>query len=227
MDRREGVSESGFKKDLEQQDDYNDKIMEDGKPIRVPYGMIKEVTFSDISQTELRDIEHSARLQYRLLLMDPILKAKIEFHKKRIIITYNPTGSENRKEKINQQELLEFLEKEGVHVKKDAISERDVDYYNEIYKYQFDPVSIREHAPYGYSREEWKKMKPEYTIAAAKNLQDKQDKFHTWQDSYLQEHPELWKEYNYTPQEKKPTLMEKIFGKKKREKEKGFWFHGT
>src|SRR5580700_1080029 len=138
MDRREGVSESGFKKDLEQQsDDYNDKVMEDGKPIRVPYSMVKEVIFTNLSEIELRDIEHSARLQYRLLLMDPVLKAKVEFIRKKIIITYNPTGAENRKEKISQRELVEFLAKEGVHVNIDYIAERDVDYYNEIYKYQF------------------------------------------------------------------------------------------
>ena len=73
MDRRENApEESGFLKDLKTDEvEYDDKVDYKGKTYRVPYKMIKEVVFSNLDQTELQDFEHSARLQYRLLLWIP------------------------------------------------------------------------------------------------------------------------------------------------------------
>ncbi|MDE1823411.1 MAG: hypothetical protein KGI00_00105 [Candidatus Micrarchaeota archaeon] len=229
MDHRENANNaSGFMKDLESGgEDFNDMITENGKTFRVPYRMVKEVIFKNLRKEELKDMEHSARLQYRLLLMDPILKAKVEFNKQRIVIVYNPVGADNRKEKISERELMEFLAKEGIKVDRSSVDERDVDYYNEIYRYQFDPVSIREHPPYSYTREQWREMKPAWEKMRDEAEAVKKEKFREWQRSFLDAHPELAKEYNHVPQKKKPTLMERIFGKKKDEKEKGFWFHGA
>ena len=136
MDRRDSApEESAFLKDLKAEDaEYDDKVEYNGKTFRVPYRMIKEVVFSDLSRDELKDIEHSARLQYRLLLMDSVLKAKVEFNWNRITITYNPLEAKNRKEKTSRQQLIDFLAKEGINVKTSHTKERDLDYFEEIYK---------------------------------------------------------------------------------------------
>ena len=229
MDRRESApEESGFLKDLKTEElEYDDKVEYKGKTYRVPYKMIKEVIFSNLNPQELKDIEHSARLQYRLLLLDSVVRAKVEFTWKKITITYNPPESTNRKEKISQQELAQFLANEGVNVNPASIAERPVDYFEEIYKYQFEPATIREHAPYGYSKEEWKTMKPEWEKKQREMIDAKYQKFKNFQNSYLDTHPELAKEYNYTPAPKKLSIMDRIMGKgRKGEKDKGFWFHG-
>lgn len=229
MDRRnDAPKESGFLKDLQvEEQEYDDKVEIGGKSYRIPYKTVKEVVFSNVSKEELKDIPYSARLQYRLLLMDSVLKAKIEFIWGRITVVYNPVGADNRKEKISMRELIEFLAKEGVHVNTTEMKERDVDYINEIFKYQFDPASIREHAPYTYTIEQWKRMKAKYESDKEKLDKEKLEKFHKWQNEYLEQHPEIAKEYGYTIPERKPTLKERLFGKKKSDKEKGFWFHGT
>ncbi len=232
MDRRQtSPEESGFVKDLKEEDDsgYDDHVVYNGKSYRVPYRTVREIKITGVSKEQLRDIEHSARLQYRLLLLDSVLKAKVEFIRGTIIITYNPEDSKNRKEKISLEELIAFLSKEGVSVDKGNITSRDVDYIEEIYKYQFEPESIREHAPYGYSLEEWKRMKPEWERNSAKAKSEKVEKFKNWQDEYLEQHPELAAEYNYTPKPKKASMMDRLLGNKggKKEKDKGFWFHGA
>ncbi len=231
MDRRESrPEESGFLKDLKSEEvEYDDKVEYQGKMYRVPYTMVKEVVFSNLNPVELGSIEYSARLQYRLLLMDSVLKAKVEFIRNRITVTYNPPEAKNRKDKISTEQLIAFLAKEGVNVNGSSISERDVDYFEEIYKYQFEPASIREHAPYGYTIQEWKRMKPEYQKKLEEANAAKQEKFKNWQDGYLEQHPDVAKEYGYVSNEEKPTsLLGKLMGKgKKKEKEKGFWFHGV
>ncbi|MDE1860508.1 MAG: hypothetical protein KGH72_02205 [Candidatus Micrarchaeota archaeon] len=229
MDRRDNApQESGFAKDLEEEVEYDDRVTYNGKTYRVPYKLIKEVTFTKLNQAELRDIEHSARLQYRLLLMDPVLRAKVEFIRGKITIIYNPVGADNRKEKISMRDLIDFLAKEGVYVDSNSMSERDVDYVEEIFKTQFDPASIREHPPYSYSLAEWKKMKPKYEKEKAEFDKAKLDKFHEWQGKYISSYPEIAGELGIKVDEqpKKPSLKDRIFGKKK-EKEKGFWFHGA
>jgi hypothetical protein len=231
MDRRQSApEESGFLKDLKETDeaDYDDSVTYNGKKYRVPYKMVKEIIITDVSKSELRDIEHSARLQYRLLLLDSVLKAKVEFIRGRIIITYNPLESPNRKPKISRDELVHFLSKEGVNVDTTKIASRDVDYFEEIYKYQFAPATIREHAPYGYTMEEWKKLKPGWEKLMAEAKVKKYENFQKWQDNYLETHPEIAKEYGYVPKPKKLSIRERIFGRKeKKDKEKGFWFHGA
>jgi len=230
MDRRENApTESGFLKDLKTEDiEYDDKVVYKGKSYRVPYKMIKEVTFTNLNPAQLRSIEYSARLQYRLLLLDSVLRAKIEFIRNKMTITYNPIESKNRKDKISREQLIEFLAKEGVTVNMQSISERDVDYFQEIYRYQFEPATIREHAPYGYTIQEWKKMKPEYEKKMKEQIAAKYNKFRKWQDNYLEAHPDLAKQYNYVPKPKKVSIVERIMGKgKKGEKDKGFWFHGV
>ena len=231
MDRRiNAPEESAFLKDLNEEDgDYDDKVLVDGKHYRIPYKTVKEVTFSNLNAYDLKDIPYSARLQYRLLLLDSVLKAKVEFVKNRITITYNPTGSGNRKEKISREELMQFLSKEGVTVSAAAISERDVDYVEEIYKYQSNPDTIREHAPYGYTRDEWKSMKPGWASHQKKATAEKYEKFQRFQDSYLAQHPELAKmgvSQNFKKQDDK-SLIGRILGKERKDKEKGFWFHGV
>ena len=230
MDRRENApEENGFLKDLKTAEvEYDDKIEYNGKTYRVPYKMVREVVFSNLDSGDLTDIEHSARLQYRLLLLDSVLKAKVEFTWKRITVTYNPREATNRKEKTSRDEIIAFLGKEGVTVDLRHISERDVDYVREIYSYQFEPATIREHAPYGYTIQEWKKMKPEWEKKQRHTIAAKYDKFRNWQDSYLEQHEDLAKEYGYVKAEpKKVGFVGRLLGKgKKDEKDKGFWFHG-
>jgi hypothetical protein len=134
-------------------------VEESGKLYRMPYKMIKQVVFSELDKNELKDIPYSARLQYRLLLMEPVLKAKVAFHKRFIRIIYNPTGADNIKPKISREQLIKFLADEGVHVRQDKIEERDYDYYKEFYQYAYFPKSIREAPPYGWTKEEWQKQK--------------------------------------------------------------------
>ena len=67
----------------------------------VPYHMVKRVTFTNISKAEMIDIPHAARLQYRLMLLEPIMKASVDFTKSKIIVTYNPDTADNNKEKMS------------------------------------------------------------------------------------------------------------------------------
>lgn len=228
MDKREVHKASGFLEDLKKDDgkEYNDKITEDGKEYRVPYRVVKEIVFRNVSKEDMIDIEHAARLQYRLMLMDAVLRAKVEFNHGIITIVYNNPEAENRKEKVSKEELIGFLAKEGVHVDAGSAQERDFDYYKEMYSYQFNPPVIRERPPYGYSQEEWKRMKPEWEAKKAEYEKKKWEKFRAYQDSYLEKHPELAAEMGVEVKQRKMTLSEKIFGKKGKD-EKGFWFHGA
>jgi hypothetical protein len=228
MDRRESApEESGFLKDLKAEEvEYDDKVDYRGKTYRVPYRMIREVVFSNLDQSELQDMEHSARLQYRLLLLDSVIKAKVEFVKNRITITYNPPESKNRKEKINRQQLAEFLAKEGVYVDPAHAAERDVNYFEEIYRNQFEPATIREHAPYGYSLDEWRSMKPGWEKKRDESLKEKYSKFQKWQDAYLESHPDLAKEYGGATEPKDPSAAGRSRGKRAANGDNEHWFHG-
>jgi hypothetical protein len=228
MDRRDIREESGFAKDLKStgKDEYIDyTVTENGKSYRIPYKMVREMVITGVDKQELKDIPHSARIQYRLLLLDAILKAKIEFIRGKVTITYNPSGAANSKDKISKEEIIMFFAEQGVHIDPKGITEREVDYINEIYKPQFDPAQIREHPPYGYTREEWKKMKPKYAEKMIKGNRKKQEKFHEWQQSYIRKYPEIAKEYGIEAEPVKKGIFAKLAGKEK--KEKGFWFHGV
>jgi hypothetical protein len=232
MDRRDIHQESEYQKELKQKDvEYDDKIVENGKEYRIPYKMVKQVVFSEIRKEELRDLEHSARLQYRLLLQDSVLKAKVEFAKLRITIVFNPSDALNRKEKIDVEGLINFLSNEGVSVDRAHIETTDYDYYKQMYAYQFDPAVIREHPPYSYTKEQWAKMKDEWEKNSKEYEKTKVERFHKWQEDYLQKHPELAAELGVEIKPVKLSLKEKLLGKKAAKddskKEKGFWFHGV
>lgn len=233
MDRRDTPSISKYKEDLERErqmgsveDDYITD--EQGNKYRMPYRMVKEVVFSGLSQKEMIDPQHAARLQYRLSIMDPVIKCSVNFAKARITVIYNPKGARNRREQISQQELIGVLANEGVHVDAAKISERDYDYVKEFYSYAYFSPKIREHPPYGYTNAEWEKMKGSWDEKMQKMSEEKLEKFHEWQKEYAasiaeQEHP--------SP-EQKLTLKDRILGRKKgpaakKGGEKGFWFHGV
>ena len=206
---------------------YNDQVTIEGKTYRVPYSMIKEVEFSNVSREQMLDMEHAARLQYRLMLQESVIRAKVEFVKQKITIVYNPVGAENNKPKITKEELVKFMEGEGVRVDARSMSERDFDYFKEMYSYQFNPPSIRERPPYGYTMSEWKKMRNEYNKKASEGRVENYDKFREWQNSYASKHPEILGESITATAPRKKGLVEKILGKKKGDGEKGFWFHGV
>jgi hypothetical protein len=211
--------------------EFNQYVEEDGKKFRVPYRIIKKATFSNVSRKELIDIPHAARLQYRLMLLDPILKARVDFTRGRIIVLYNPKSSDNNKEKMSLDELVEILASQGVHIDRNGIEDIDYDYYHDFYSYAYQPSTIREHPPYAYSEDEWKAMKPEWEANKAKNEVEKLQKFRAYQQQYLIDHPEaaskIVEGWTPPPELQKTSLLGKIFGKKKGAKsDKGFWFHG-
>ncbi len=230
MDRRdEEVNEYTYQKELEREKkdskQYNEYVEEDGERFYVPYRMVKEVTFGGISKEDMMDSEHAARLQYRLMLQEAVLFAKVEFVARKIRITYNPeSAADNRKAKTSREALAEFLAKEGVHVNERSVAERDVDYYNEIYKYHFNPAVIREHPPWGYTMDEWKGMKAEYEAKKEGYELKKLSNFHEFQNEYLAEHPDVALQMGKKPVPK--GAKRGLFGKKST-KEKGFWFHGV
>lgn len=231
MDRRDepGTNEYTYQKELEREKkenkQYNEYVEENGERFYVPYRMVKEVTFADIAKEGLVDSEHAARLQYRLMLQEAVLFAKVEFVARRIRVTYNPeSATDNRKAKTTRKKLEEFLAKEGVKVNEMSVAEREVDYYNEHYRYHFNPQVIREHPPWGYTADEWKKMKAEYEAKKGAYEKEKLDSFHEFQNEYISEHPELAARMGVKPVVDK---AQGAFGKKKKgSKEKGFWFHG-
>jgi len=200
LDKTPKESQSAYLKDLQGQQKIDEKtiehqyIMENGNKVRVPYRLIRRVVFSNLKKNELLDLPHSARLQYRLMLMDAVLKASVQFARNSIIITYNPKNADNLREKISLEEIIRFLAKEGVHFDKSQIDDQPYDYYKDFYSYAFNPPSIREHVPYSYTPEEWKKMKPKWEAQKAKGKKVSEEKFRQFQKGYIAEHPELAKE---------------------------------
>ena len=234
MDRREETQHDSneYQKELKKQEQLGDEelekqyIFENGAKFRVPYRMIKKVTFSGISKDELRDIDHCTRLQYRLMLKDAVLKATVNFIKRTINITYNPPEADNLKEKISSEELAGFLEGQGVHINPAKVEERDYDYIKEFYTYAFNPARIREHPPYSYTMEQWRKMKPEWEKKQAEYDIKKKAQFKAFQEQYEREVIKGEK----PKAEQKPTFMDKVLGRRPKEGEekgKGFWFHGV
>lgn len=231
MDKRENLEQNLYQKELEQElkegsKKYDDHIVIDGKQYRVPYRMVKEVVFSDVRKDEMIDMEHAARLQYRLMLQDSVLRAKVEFVKQKISVVYNPKDAENRKEKTSLEELIDFISKEGVHLYNNPREVKDFDYVKEMYGYFYDPPAVREHPPYGYTAEEWKGLKEGYKAGMKKSAETNKAEFKEWQDSYAEEHPDVLAAYIKPNPGLRPNLKERLFGKKGK-KEKGFWFHGV
>ncbi|MCL5679928.1 MAG: hypothetical protein M1465_01120 [Candidatus Marsarchaeota archaeon] len=192
-------------------------IEENGNLYRVPYRIVSKVVFSNVDKSEFKDPEHAARLQYRLMLNDAILKARVHYARGNITIIYNPPSADNLKEKISLDEIVKFLAGEGVHVSGANTANGDYDYYKDFYSYAFNSPSIREHAPYGYTIQEWKKMKPEWERKKAEYREKNEEKFRQFQMDYLKEHPELAKEYGIELQEEKP-VSQGLFGRRKKGK---------
>ncbi|MGC8586360.1 MAG: hypothetical protein ACP5K5_02335 [Candidatus Micrarchaeia archaeon] len=183
MDRR-----STEKRSVEENDSaLNIYAEHDGKKYRVPYGMIKHVVFRNIKKSELVDLQHAARLQYRLMLMEPVIKATVSFVKSEISILYNPVGADNSKPKTSLEELKEFLKKEGINVDEKSIEEEDFD-YRHFYTYAFSPKEVRDRPPYTYTQEEWRKMKPEVMKKKGESAKKKWERFLEWQKKYEEEH---------------------------------------
>ncbi|HUY70516.1 MAG TPA: hypothetical protein VMV00_03035 [Candidatus Baltobacteraceae bacterium] len=217
----------------EENSDFEAYVTEDGKKYHVPYRMIKKLIFSNVSKEELKDIQHSARLQYRLMLMDPVIKANVNFTKRIITILYNPKTADNIREKTSKEELMDFLAKQGVNVDTKFMVDEDYDYYKNLYTYAYMPPKIRETTPYGYTKEEWLKLKDDWEVKMQKGEEAKLGKHRAWQDSYLEANPEIQKAIapDFKPTVAvagKTSLLGGLLGKKPsaKKKEKGFWFHG-
>lgn len=216
----------------EKEANFDYRIVEDGKIYTLPYRIIKQVTFTSLKKEELIDIPHAARLQYRLMLLEPVIKARVDFTKSKMIVIYNPRGAENMREKMSLEELKDFLAKQGVNVSDEHTVEEDYDYKKQLYDYAYNPPSIRERAPYGYTQDEWKGMKDEWQEKMKNGEIEKQEKYRKFQESYLAENPEIAARIvpGYKPKEAiavKQTFFGKLFGKREAKKEKGFWFHGV
>jgi hypothetical protein len=208
LNRNSGISEEQITKQY---------IIENGNKVRIPYKMVKEVVFSNISKSDMVDSEHAARLQYRLMLNDPVIKARVHYIKGTIRVIYNPAGADNLREKISLEDLIAFLSKEGVSVDRAAIDDHDYDYYANYYSKTFNPASIREHAPYGYTLQEWRKLKPEWEKRKIKYAEKSEQKQKDFQMQYLIDHPELADAMGVAVPEmkkKKVSILSGIFGKK-------------
>lgn len=225
MDRRDNSGQNPYHKELEKEATenkyYDDRVTIDGKSYRIPYRMVKEVTFSNVRKEDLIDLEHAARLQYRLMLNDAVLRAKVEFVKQKITVVYNPETAENRKEKISLKELIALFAKEGVNLSRAGMEERDFDYFAEMYSYQFNPSVIREHPPYGYTAKEWERMRSEYNAKMMKSIDENRQKFEEWQKGYAEEHPEIFEGETAEQKEERLTFSERLFGKRKPRKGNG------
>ena len=210
---------------------FNAYVNEGGKNYRVPYRMIKKAVFTGVSKAEMVDIPHAARLQYRLMLMDPVIKATVDFTKSKITILYNPREADNMREKIGIDELIEFLSKNGINPDRNKMSIEDYDYYKQLYTYAYNPDKIRERVPWGYTQEEWAKAKPEWEKKQVDESATKMAKYRKTQQAYLDANPEIAVKVdpNYKPTERKAGFFDKLLGKdksKQAQKDKGFWFHG-
>ncbi len=218
---------SAYQEDLQATANLTDEqikaqfVMEDGNPIRVPYKMVRQVVFENVKHTgEFMDAEHAARLQYRLMLKDAVLKARVHYIRNKILVIYNPLDADNLKEKTSLEEIKAFLKVESnVEIDENAIRDEPYDYYTNFYKYAFSPPAIREHPPYGYELKEWKKMKPQWDRKVEEYSKKKKIKQEEFKRAYLADHPDLAKSMGIEikPEEKN----------KKRKSEKGFWFHGV
>ncbi len=188
MDHRQTSGVNAYKENLQKEFDKEtlerDFVVENGATFRVPYRMIKKVEIAEVSKEEMIDMQHAARLQYRLMLLDTVIKATVDYSRSLITIIYNPKGADNLREKASLDELIAFLAKEGVRVDRSRVKEEDYDYYKNFYSKAFYPKRVREHAPYGWTIQEWQKLKPGWMAKQKKGEEDKLQKFHAWQDEY-------------------------------------------
>ncbi len=160
-------------------------VIEEGKQYRMPYRMVRKVTFSNLKKAELLDLPHSARLQYRLMLLGAVIKAAVDFDDAQITIIYNPSNADNSSDKTSQGELVKMLSKEGVHVDPSSARDVDYDYYTELYANSHNPKTIKESPPYGYTADEWSAMRSKWQKKMTETATRKREKFTRWQASYL------------------------------------------
>jgi len=196
MDRRDVHNKPGYAEELAKESgneiDLSKEYIKIGDTlVRMPYRKIKMVTFTNIKKEELKDVSHAARLQYRLMLLDAVIKAWVNYAKGQISIIYNPVGADNIREKISLEDLISFLDHEGVHIDRNNMKERDFDYVEEFYSYAFSPKVIREHPPYGMSNEEWKARKAKLEEEAKEAREKKLKEFREWQEKYKEEHKDI------------------------------------
>ena len=195
MDKRENDYKRFYAENRGAASSAADEYIEDkGGKYMIPYRMVRRVVFAGVSGEELVDQAHAARLQYRLILMEPVLLAAVDFDSLTITITYNPEDATNRSEKVSIEGIAGFLASEGVHVDSGRAESREIDYYTEIYKYYHDPKVLREHPPYGYTLDEWGKgMKAKYEKDMAGIEKKKLEEWREWQAEFEGEHPEIAK----------------------------------
>ena len=187
MDRRDTHADIGHAEAKSQA--LGPYVVENGKQYRMPYGIVRKATFSNLKQAEMIDIPHAARLQYRLMLLGAVIKPAVDFARAQITIIYNPDASENASEKTSLGELVKMLSKEGVHTDSASTSDTDYDYYKELYTNSHNPKAIKESPPYSYTAKEWSKMKPRWQEKMAEVEVRKREKFRRWQESYLNSKP--------------------------------------
>ncbi|BCS90985.1 MAG: hypothetical protein ARM1_0442 [Candidatus Micrarchaeota archaeon] len=211
---------------LNHNEGFNPYIEENGVKFIIPYKIITEVKFK-VKKEDLIDIPHSARLQYRLMLLDAVIRATVDFTRERITIVYNDVNNFNNKPKLSIDEIVEFLNVNGVHVSRDDIIERrDYDYYKEFYSYTYNPKVIRKAAPYGISQEEWDRIAPEYERMIKEAERKKIDSFKAWQRQYELEHRDVFGVTDNLSEDKGVLQRFKRLFIKKEDSNKGYWFHG-
>ena len=66
MDHRENLDQNLYEKELKDSEEkaYDDFVTINGKSYRVPYRMIKEVTFEGVSKAEMIALEHASSLHF-------------------------------------------------------------------------------------------------------------------------------------------------------------------
>lgn len=164
-------------------------VLDGAKRYRMPYRAVRNVTFSSLKKEDLQDSRHAARLQYRLMLIEPVIKAAVDFSELKISVIYNPNGASNGRPGTDIGTISEFLEKEGVHVHPKSTRDSAYDYYSQLYSYAYSPARIRKSTPYGYSLRAWMEIAPSYEKKTARADKEKLEKFRAWQSRYLKEHP--------------------------------------
>ncbi len=195
MDKRERDYRSFYAKNSGAELSASSEYIEDnGGKYMVPYKKVREVVFKNASGDGLKDAERAARLQYRLILMEPVLMASVDFEGRTIRVLYNPEDAANRNEKISLKGIVDFLANEGVHADAAKAESREIDYYREVYGRYYSPKTIRERPPYGFTLEEWERgMKAKYEKKMGAAEKKKLAEFREWQAEFEAEHPELGK----------------------------------
>ncbi len=183
-------------------------ISEDGKSYRMPYRAVRRAVLSNLRRDELQDARHAARLQYSLMLLEPVIKATVDFGELKATVIYNPLDADNGMPKTDLGHIEDVLAQQGVHMHPGSVKDESYDYYGQLYSYAYSPRRTRESVPYGHSTKEWKGMERAYESKLAKADKRKLARFRAWQDRYLREHPAA---SSGRPRKRKSALLA-IFG---------------